>query len=131
MSTKTKNRIAKGQNGTPEAPTDGMSTYDKLQASLLEQTRKADGELARRCDEHEQLAPLVYAIIRTLCNLDSAGQIYDVKLKHFEPGEYGDTGNEAVYPERIEFSWSVKDYDHRYSNAPDFSITLMGGMLQY
>ena len=99
--------------------------------SIADDIAQADTELARRVREREQLRPLVEAIAGMLGNLEQAGQIENVQLKYFEPGEYGDMGNEVTYPPRIEFSWSVKGYDHRYSNAPDFSITLMGGMLQY
>ncbi len=109
----------------PRAPGDELSTYDKLQDSLLEAFKDADKDLARRTKEREALAPVVYGLIRQLASLVDSGQIEEVKLEHFEPGEYGESGD-IEYPQRIQFSWRVIGYDHQYSNSPDFFITLMG-----
>src|ERR1017187_5199919 len=124
MSTRTMKRKPGGQNGTPASLAPDRTPYDQWQTKLLETAISADERLARRVKEHEALAPLVQGLIRTLASLADAGQIDDVKLEYLEPGEYGD--DEVYFPQRIQFTWNVIGYDKRYSNADDFSITLMG-----
>jgi hypothetical protein len=121
MSTKTKNKPAKPQNGTPSeiAPLRQWEPYERMADDMA----RADADLARRVKSREALAPIIEAIASALSQQEREGKIEDVKLQYFEPGEYGD--EQVHYPERIQFSWNVTGFNGRYSNTPNFSITLM------
>ncbi len=116
-------------NETPEQAPAKVSPMRQwtLEERLADDIACADKELARRVKERDHLEPLVKAIAKLLCTCERNHGIEDVKLEYFEPGEYGD--EQINFRQRIQFSWRVVDYDHRYSNAPDFTITIMGDTL--
>ncbi len=98
-----------------------------LNERLAYDVAEAEKEIARRLKERQHLKPLIEGIGAILCELEKAGKVDQVKLEHFEPGEYGD--EQVRYLERIQFSWNAIGHDRRWSNAPDFSITLMADTL--
>ena len=111
-------------NGAPQSPDDWT-----LKARIESDAEAADHELEWRMKGREHFKPIISGIADLLSALVDGGLIEDVEIKHYEPGEYGESGD-VFYPERIEFSWRKTGDDHRYSNVPDYSITLVSGTLQ-
>jgi hypothetical protein len=118
-------------DGEPEAPERREITPEviaKLKAVILGDAQAANEELEWRMKGRAHFAPIIRGITELLCRLVHDRVIEDIDLKYYEPGMYGESGD-VLYPERIEFSWRTTGDDHRYSNAPDYTITLVTGTL--